>query len=64
MSFKDFKTKARLLVDDDDYVAAVKNDILRDTQILGLRSNKVCKNALTLGNTLIFNHIYNLTKIN
>ena len=41
MSSEEFVTKARLLVDDSGYPAAVKDESLRDTLVFGLRSDKV-----------------------
>ena len=50
-------------MNDCSYDAAVKDDILRDILVFDVRSDKVCKGAIVLGNTLAFNQICNLAKI-
>jgi len=54
MPLEEFVTKARLLIDDSGYPAAVKEETLRDTLVFGLRSDKVRKCAIALGNDLTF----------
>ena len=47
-------TKARLLVDDNGYPAAVKDGSLRDTLVFGPKSDKVRRDAIAKGNELTF----------
>ncbi len=63
MPLEEFVTKARLLIDDSGYPAAVKDETLRDTLVFGLRSDKVRKDAIALGNDLTFQKVYNLAKV-
>ena len=63
MSLEEFVTKARLLVDDSGYPAAVKDESLRDTLVLGLKSDKVRRDAIAKGNELTFQQVYVLAKV-
>ena len=63
MSLEEFVTKARLLVDDSGYPAAVKDESLRDTVVFGLRSDKVRRGAIAKGNELTFQQVYELAKV-
>ena len=54
MSLEEFVTKARLLVDDNGYPAAVKDGSLRDTLVFGPKSDKVRRDAIAKGNELTF----------
>ena len=63
MSLEEFVTKARLLVDDSGYPAAVKDESLRDTLEFGLRSDKVRRDAIAKGNELTFQQVYELAKV-
>ena len=63
MSLEEFVTKARLLVDDSGYPAAVKDESLRDTLVFGLRSDKVRRDAMAKGNELTFQQVYELAKV-
>ena len=63
MPLEKFITKAELLVNDGGYDASVKGDTLGNPLVFGLRSDKVCNNAVALGNTLAFNWAYNVAKI-
>jgi len=63
MPLEEFVTKARLLIDDSGYPAAGKDETLRDTLVFGLRSDKVRKDAIALGNDLTFQKVYNLAKV-
>ena len=63
MSLEEFVTKARLLVDDSGYPAAVKDESERDTLVFGLRSDKVRRDAIAKGNELTFQQVYELAKV-
>ena len=63
MSLGEFVTKARLLVDDSGYPAAVKDESLRDTLVFGLRSDKVRRDVIAKGNELTFQQVYELAKV-
>ena len=63
MPLEEFVTKARLLIDNSGYPAAVKDETLRDTLVFSLRSDKVRKDAIALGNDLTFQKVYNLAKV-
>ena len=63
MSLEEFVTKARLLVDDSGYPAAVKDESLRDTLVFGLKSDKVRRDAIAKGNELTFQQVYKLAKV-
>ena len=63
MSLEEFVTKARLLVDDSGYPAAVKGESLRDTLDFGLISDKVRRDAISKGNELTFQQVYELAKV-
>ena len=57
MSFEEFVTKGRLLVDDSRYPVAVKDESLRDTLVFGLKSDKVRRDAIAKGNDLTFQQV-------
>ena len=63
LSLEEFITKARLLIDDGGYDAAVKEETLRDTLVFGLKSDQVRRDAIKLGNTLTFKQVYDLAKV-
>ena len=63
MSLEEFVTKARLLVNDSGYPAAVKDESMRDTLVFGLRSHKVRRDAIAKGNELTFQQVYELAKV-
>ena len=63
MSLEEFVIKARLLIDDGGYISAVRDSTLRDTLVFGLKSDKVRKDSIALGNTLTFRQVYDLAKI-
>ena len=48
---------------DGGYDGAVKEDTVRHTLVFGLKSNKVYKGAVALGNTLTLGQVFNLAKI-
>ena len=63
-TLEEFVTKARVLVDDSGYLSAVvKEDALRDTLVVGLRSDKVRRDAIAKGNGLTFQQVYELAKV-
>ena len=59
-----YVTKARLLVSDSGYPAAVKDESLRDTLVFGPKSDKVRRDAIAKGNELTFQQVYELAKVN
>ena len=63
MSLEEFVMKARLLIDDGGYILAVRESTLRDTLVFGVKSDKVRKDSIALGNTLTFKQVYDLAKI-
>ena len=63
MPLEEFVTKARLLVDDSGYQAAVRDEHLRDTLVFGLKSDKVRRDAIAKGNDLTFQQVYELAKV-
>ena len=63
MSLEEFVTKARLLVDDSGYPAAVKDESLRDTLVFSLRFDKVRRDAIAKGNELTFQQVYELVNV-
>lgn len=62
MTLEEFMTKARLLIEDSGYAGAVQEEMLRDTLVFGLKSDKVRKDAIAIGNDLTFQQVYNLAK--
>ena len=60
---EEFVTEARLLVEDGGYDPAAKENVLRDTPVFGVASNKVRKDAIALGNRLTFKQVYDLAKV-
>ena len=62
MPLEEFLTKARTLIDDSGYDPAFKDETLRDTLIFGLKSDKVRKDAISKGNALTFQQVYDLAK--
>ena len=63
MLLEEFVTKAHLLVDDSGYQEAVKEKTLRDTLVIGLRSNKVRRDAIAKRNALTFQQVYEFAKV-
>ena len=63
MPLEEFVTKARLLVDDSGYPAAVKQETLRDALVFGLKSDKVRRDAIAKGNELTFQQVYEFAKV-
>ena len=62
LSVEQFVTKARLLVDECNFPAAVRDKTLRDTLVFGIKSEKVRRDAIDIGNDLTFQQVYNLAK--
>ena len=62
MPLEEFLTKARTVIDDSGYDPAFKYETLRDTLIFGLKSDKVRKDAISKGNSLTFQQVYDLAK--
>ena len=54
MSLEDFITKAKGLIDVNGYHQDFKEEMLRDTLVFGLNSDKVRKDAIAPGNKLTF----------
>ena len=52
-----------MMVDDNGFNESVKGNTLRDTPLLALRSDNMCKDAIALRNILTFNQVYNLAKL-
>ena len=62
MPLEEFLTKARMLIDDSGYDTAFKEETLRDTLGFGVKSDKVRKGAVSKGNSLTFQQVYDLAK--
>ena len=62
MLLEEFLTKARMLIDDSGYDPAFQEEALRDTLVFGLKSGKVRKDAISKGNALTFQQLYDLAK--
>ena len=62
MSLEDFITKPKGLIDESGYHQDFNEEMLRDTLVFGLNSDKVRKDAIALGNKLTFQHIYDLAE--
>ena len=62
LTLEEFVTRARTLVDDSGYADAVKQETLRDTLVFGIKSDKVRQDAITKGDTLTFQQVYDLAK--
>lgn len=62
MSLEEFITKARSLIDDGGYDQQFKDETLRDTLVFGINSDKVRKQAISLGNKLTLQQVYDLAK--
>ena len=60
MPLEEFLTKAQTLIDDSGYDPAFKYETLRNTLIFGLKSDKVRKDAISKGNSLTFQQVYDL----
>ena len=62
MPLEKFLTKARTLIDDSGYDPAFQEETLRDTLVFGLKSDKVRKDAISKGDALTFQQLYDLAK--
>ena len=63
MPLEEFVTKARLLVDDSGYQAAVRDEYLRNTLVFGLKCDKVRRDAIAKDNDLTIQEVYELAKV-
>ena len=52
MKLEEFITRARTLMDDSGYPAASREEMLRDTLVFGIKSDKVRRDAIAIGNDL------------
>ena len=59
---KELLTKARTLNDDSGYDPTFKEEILWDTLVFGLRSDKGKKDAISKRNSFTFQQVYDLAK--
>ena len=62
MTLEEFITRARSLIEDSDYPAANRDEVFRDTLVFGLKSDKVRRDAIAIGNDLRYQQVYNLAK--
>ena len=63
MVLEEFVIKARLLIDDGGYKAAVKESTLRDRLVFWVKSDIVRKDSIALGNILTFKQVCDLSKV-
>ena len=61
-TFEEFITQARRLVDDSGYPAATRDEMLRDTAVFGVKSDKVRRDAIAIGNNLTYQQVYDFAK--
>ena len=61
-TFEEFITQARRLIDDSGYPAAARDEMLRDTTVFGIKSDKVRRDAIAIGNDLTYRQVYDLAK--
>ena len=54
MTLEEFITRARLLIEDSGYPAGNRDEVLRDTLVFGLKSDKVRKDAIAIQNDLTY----------
>jgi len=64
LPLEEFITKARTLIDEAGYNPAFKEEMLRDTLVFGIASDKVRREAISKGNNLTFKQVYDLAKTN
>ena len=57
-----FITQARRLVDDGGYPAATRDEMLRDTAVFGVESDKVQQDAIAISNNLTYLQVYDFGK--
>ena len=62
LSLEEFLTRARTLIDDSGYGDNVKEEVLRDTLVFGVKSDKARREAIAIGNDLTFQQVYELAK--
>ena len=63
MPLEEFITKAHLVVDYSGHEQVVKVSTLRDTLVGGVKYDRIWKDLIALGNTLTFNQVYNLARV-
>lgn len=61
-SLKEFVTRARSLITDCGYAQGMKEEMLRDTLVYGIRSDKARRDAIAIGNDLTWQQVYELAK--
>ena len=61
-TLEEFLTRARILIEDSGYPNAVREETLRDTLVFGLKSEKIRREAIAIGNDLTFQQVYDLAK--
>ena len=54
--------RARTLIDNSGYPAANREEMLRDTLVFGIKSDKVRRDAIAIGNDLTYQQVYDLAK--
>ena len=62
MKLEEFITRSRTLIDDSGYPAANREEMLRDTLVFGIKSDKVRRDAIAIGNDLTYQQVYDLAK--
>ena len=62
MKLEEFITRARTLIDDSGYPAANREEMLRDTLVFGIKSDKVRRDAIAIGNDMTYQQVYDLAK--
>ena len=63
MTIEEFVTKAKRLVEEAGYPEQMKEEMMRDTMVFGVGSDQVRSDAIKIGDTLTYQQIYNLAKI-
>lgn len=58
---EEFVTKAKQLVEEAGYPE--QEEMMRDTLVFGIEYDQVCRDAIKIGDTLTYEQIYNLAKI-
>ena len=62
MKLEEFITRARTLIVDSGYLAANREEMLRDALVSGFKSDKVRRDAIAIGNALTYQQVYDLAK--
>lgn len=63
VTVKEFVTKAKQLVEEAGYPEQMKEEMVRDTLVFGIESDQACRDAIKTADTLAYEQIYNLAKI-